>query len=153
MVFHRRAAALTGCTPYFFGVFLRIRVYTTYALVHSHTPCPPAASWLECRNTAYSVRALWEKRKWSCDRRDCEAGCWRFICSGGAAEVTGVKLLHLLATTVLKALVEGDKETSVRWFVKYYLTLRSNLQRAWICFKGCWGRKIHFRDPIRSHCR
>lgn len=44
-------------------------------------------------------RSAVRRRKWSCQRRDCEAGCWRFICSGGTAEVTGVKLLHLLATT------------------------------------------------------
>lgn len=38
-------------------------------------------------------------REWSCQRRGCKAGCRCFICSGGTAEVTGVKSLHLLTTT------------------------------------------------------
>lgn len=45
------------------------------------------------------------RRKPSCDRRDCEAGCWRFICSGGTAEVAGVKLLHLFAPKLLRNLL------------------------------------------------
>lgn len=54
------------------------------------------------------MRSSVRRRKLSCDRRDCEAGCWRFICSGGTAEVTGVKLLHLLAPKVLRNLDKWD---------------------------------------------
>ena len=54
------------------------------------------------------------RRKWSCQRRGRQAGCWRFICSGRTAEVAGVKLLHLLTTPALNKLFKCDKETSVR---------------------------------------
>lgn len=49
---------------------------------------------------------LWEGGSRAVTGGTAKAGCWRFICSGGTAEVAGVKLLHLLAPKVLPNLVK-----------------------------------------------
>lgn len=118
----------TECTlsVFFLTMYLSVHIQYIYnicthiSLTHTHTPaCPPTAAWLERWNTTSFLfrQSCWtssavRRRKRSCQRRDREAGCWRFICSGGTAEVARVKLLHLLTTTVnLNKLFKWDKET------------------------------------------
>lgn len=88
------------------------------------------------------------RRKPSCDRRDCEAGCWRFICSGGTAEVAGVKLLHLFAPKLLRNLLgfrflRGSHEENNR---SEGFKLKSQ-RRSRRLAAGCLPASQHVRNP------
>lgn len=103
VVFACRTAAFKEHTSFFLFLdnhFIHAYLCICHKCAHSdrHQPIQPHRAASCC----FSVRG----RKLSCDRRDCEAGCWRFICSGGTAGVAGVKLLHLLAPKVLRNLVK-----------------------------------------------
>lgn len=87
---------------YKIGINLCIRITHTHTHQHAHQP---QHGWSDETPHPFPFQqSCWKRsavrrRKWSCQRRGCEAGCWRFICSGGTAEVAGVKSLHLLTTT------------------------------------------------------
>lgn len=107
VIFACPTAAFKEQTSLFFPFLIttssmHICIFATNVLIQTDNSPSSLTGLLAMEPCCFSVR----RRKLSCDRRDCEAGCWRFICSGGTAEVAGVKLLHLLAPKVLRNLVK-----------------------------------------------